>query len=359
MGYVPFSQNLIQNGSFEAFKTCPEYFTEQAYQSYVKFWDTPNIGTPDYFNSCSVKAGVPKNWMGYAQAYDGNAYMGIVACMQQMATHQIPYREYIRIGLNTSLDSGKTYYAEMHIQLGKSCVVACDGLGMYFSEEPLTANHNINYSVKPQIVTQKIENDKNNWTQICGTFKANGLEKYLIIGNFLSNDMLKYQVFDENLLLTQQTAPMAYYYIDAVAVYPFTDSLKSQCISISAQKLVRYEGNLDVNQQMVLSNLHFAIDKAKILPESFRELDQLAYELRKNQHLKISIFGHTDNTGTVEHNQKLSEDRALAVRNYLLMRGVSKFRIRAKGFGSLNPVAPNNTESGRKLNRRVEIKVFD
>ena len=352
-----YGQNLVPNSSFEDYNTCPEYFAEDAYQSYVKVWDSPNKGTPDYFNACSQNAGVPRNWVGYAETFDGSAYMGLIACMEQLDNRQIAYREYIRVQLMETLEPGKKYYASMQVQLGLSSIAASNGLGMFFTDNSMQTYESMNYPVAPQVSSVQVQQSKENWTQVCGTFEAQGGEYFLLIGNFLSNQDMKYKKFDENLIPTRHISPMAYYYIDAVEVHPYVDSLHQNCETKEEEPAIVYDGTLDTQKKMVLDNLYFETNKAVILPESYRELDQLAYELRKNQRLKLSIFGHTDDIGTDEYNQKLSEDRAIAVRNYLLKRGVSKFRMNANGFGSSQPIGSNETDKGRQQNRRVEIKV--
>ncbi|MFX8972796.1 OmpA family protein, partial [Acinetobacter baumannii] len=71
----------------------------------------------------------------------------------------------------------------------------------------------------------------------------------------------------------------------------------------------------------------------------------------------IDVYGYTDSTGSIPYNQRLSEQRAQAVANYLVGHGVAASRIRSQGFGVGNPVASNDTEDGRARNRRVEIKI--
>ncbi len=76
----------------------------------------------------------------------------------------------------------------------------------------------------------------------------------------------------------------------------------------------------------------------------------------KNKDITFSVFGYTDNVGSEEYNLKLSERRANEARKYLIERGVEADRITAKGFGKLNPTYSNDTEQGKQLNRRIEIK---
>ena len=80
--------------------------------------------------------------------------------------------------------------------------------------------------------------------------------------------------------------------------------------------------------------------------------------MRKNAKFKIQISGYTDDVGSQEDNLELSNKRAQAVVNYLVKKGISVDRMVAKGFGELDPIAPNNTESGRALNRRTTFQLI-
>jgi outer membrane protein OmpA-like peptidoglycan-associated protein len=104
-------------------------------------------------------------------------------------------------------------------------------------------------------------------------------------------------------------------------------------------------------------NILFATNKYVLLSKSFKGLDEVAQILNDDPQLKISIEGHTDNVGKDAFNQKLSENRANAVKNYLVKKGVDASRITVTGFGETVPVADNKTAAGRKQNRRVEMKL--
>ncbi|MDR0763571.1 MAG: OmpA family protein [Bacteroidales bacterium] len=111
-------------------------------------------------------------------------------------------------------------------------------------------------------------------------------------------------------------------------------------------------------EKIVLNNVFFAIDKADLRTESFVELDRLATLLIKNPALCIEVSGHTDNTGSVAHNQTLSEQRAASVVAYLIGRGVEAKRMTSIGYGSSKPVVSNDTEENRAQNRRTEVKIL-
>jgi outer membrane protein OmpA-like peptidoglycan-associated protein len=108
---------------------------------------------------------------------------------------------------------------------------------------------------------------------------------------------------------------------------------------------------------VTLSGVLFNTGQAQLKPGSTRSLEKLADALRRNPNLTVSVEGHTDNTGSAEHNEQLSERRAEAVRTALAGMGVDPSRIKTRGFGEEYPVASNTTAAGRQLNRRVEVVI--
>jgi outer membrane protein OmpA-like peptidoglycan-associated protein/tetratricopeptide (TPR) repeat protein len=109
---------------------------------------------------------------------------------------------------------------------------------------------------------------------------------------------------------------------------------------------------------IVLKNIFFETAKATLKDESKTELNKLVELLTKNPTIKIEIGGHTDNVGVDAENLKLSDARAVAVKNYLTANGISADRLSTKGYGETQPIADNNTEVGRAKNRRTEFKVI-
>ncbi|MDE3184803.1 MAG: OmpA family protein [Bacteroidota bacterium] len=114
---------------------------------------------------------------------------------------------------------------------------------------------------------------------------------------------------------------------------------------------------IEVNAKVILKNVFFDTKKTELKPESISELDNVVRLMNENPNMKILISGYTDNVGTPADNLKLSNGRALSVVNYLVAKGVKKDRLSYKGFGETNPVATNDTEEGRAINRRTEMRV--
>jgi len=113
-----------------------------------------------------------------------------------------------------------------------------------------------------------------------------------------------------------------------------------------------------VGKKVVLNNILFQTGKSILTTGSYEELDRLVGILNDNPQMRIEISGHTDNTGSPQLNLKLSEDRAKAVVEYLVKKGIERTRLEYKGFGPQQPIADNTTADGRTKNRRVEFKIL-
>ncbi|WP_439882292.1 OmpA family protein [Pontibacter sp. MBLB2868] len=109
---------------------------------------------------------------------------------------------------------------------------------------------------------------------------------------------------------------------------------------------------------VVLNNLFFDTGKYELEKESKTELNKLIKFMQQNEKVSIEISGHTDDVGADKDNQVLSEKRAKSVADYLSSHGISKNRIRFKGYGETKPVKPNTSEENRQFNRRIEMQVL-
>jgi OOP family OmpA-OmpF porin len=108
----------------------------------------------------------------------------------------------------------------------------------------------------------------------------------------------------------------------------------------------------------VLEGINFSFDKATILTSSYPVLDDAALFLKSNPKSVVEIGGHTDSVGKAAYNQKLSEKRADAVRQYLISKGIPASQMTSKGYGSSKPIADNATDAGRAKNRRIEFTIL-
>ena len=114
---------------------------------------------------------------------------------------------------------------------------------------------------------------------------------------------------------------------------------------------------IEVGQTVQLNNVLFYRSEARLIPTSYAELNKLAEMLKTNQGIYIELSGHTDNVGDPKKNLVLSEQRADAVKDYLVSQGTGTDKIKCHGYGGSKPIASNMHESTRRLNRRVEFKI--
>ena len=109
----------------------------------------------------------------------------------------------------------------------------------------------------------------------------------------------------------------------------------------------------------VLNNIFFDVDKFALKPKSLPELQKVIRFLQENPNIRVEVSGHTDNSGSTEYNKQLSQKRALAVYDYLTQMGIAKNRVIPYGYGPDKPVASNESEEGRRQNRRIEFKLIN
>ncbi|MGF1635975.1 MAG: LamG-like jellyroll fold domain-containing protein [Cyclobacteriaceae bacterium] len=135
--------------------------------------------------------------------------------------------------------------------------------------------------------------------------------------------------------------------IDATNLKPFSTVYKRL-----------YVVPFEIGESLRLNNIFFDFSKASLRRESNAELNRILPYFAKYPGLKIELAGHTDSIGSDDANKVLSENRAKSVRAYLISKGIDGAKIVASGYGEAQPVATNDTDEGRQLNRRVEFKIL-
>lgn len=133
------------------------------------------------------------------------------------------------------------------------------------------------------------------------------------------------------------------------------DAQQSGASSLGVDVVEMPDGSLKVN---IPGNVSFDTGRATLKPALLPVLDSVARSLQQHPELRVKAVGHTDNTGSVATNQKLSHDRAQAVASYLSRQGVAASRIMVEGRAATDPIGDNNTAEGRAANRRVEVYLY-
>ncbi|MBZ0201019.1 MAG: OmpA family protein [Ignavibacteriaceae bacterium] len=149
--------------------------------------------------------------------------------------------------------------------------------------------------------------------------------------------------------LTQYSSEVVRYVIDIIEVAGVEDDF----IEVNAEVM---KNKIDAEGKIALYGIYFDTDKATLKPESAPTIKEIVTLLKNNSKLNVYIVGHTDMTGSFDHNMSLSEKRAKSVVTELVNKhGIAASRLTGKGAGPLAPISSNKTEAGKKLNRRVEL----
>jgi len=341
-------ENIVPNPGFETYGGTPIgwFYKGKHFTDVMKYWDSATSASPDVFGP---KVRVPAHWaakgFGKQSAHLGKSMAGITTYgCEEGKPH---CREYVQIQLKEPLVVGQGYYAEFYVShLPRS--IQINGLGMLFSKSKIIVKTDALLDYKPHVFAQEILSaPEHKWIKVSGTFIADAEAEYLLIGNFFSDSLTQKKIPFSNCL------NYAYYYIDDVLLKktdPFVEvPIKEDdlcCISVEEGKIIQ------------LKNIFFDTDKSELLPRSYVELKKLLNLMQDYPNMVIEIRGHTDSQGESDYNIYLSRKRAKAVVEYLNDNGVNRTRTRYKGFGNTQPIASNDTETGRQLNRRVEFLII-
>lgn len=277
-----YSQNLVPNGSFEIFTQCPAngdkiYYATEWFQptKYPGGYNINQSSSTDYYNSCagnSPYTSIPKNFWGYQNTANGNAYIGMVYF--HIAGN---YREYAEVKLTENLVAGRKYHLNYYISLIDGSKYATNQFDAYFSQDSLidTSWHE-RINLVPQVINtnQTIVSDTMNWTQISESYIAVGGENFLTLGNF------HHQTLTDTIHVNPsiQSDYFAYYYIDNVSlvedsstginVFENTDfevfpNPASKDINISSKQIIEEVNLMDIRSKSVLQ-LKFLKENATI-----------------------------------------------------------------------------------------------
>ena len=330
------------------------------------------------------------------------------------------YSEYVQAVIPTGLTAGKDYEMTFKISLADYSAFATKGFGVYFSDKQLSESGNQMLTVTPQVSFSELVKDKSTWTEMKAKYTATGNEKFAIIGCFSTNysvenvgggksfgsvrsyyyissiaiveapkpdrdkdgiideldtcpDVAGVEMFkgcpdsDGDGVADKDDACPTVKGLANFAGCPDSDNdgvadNKDNCPEIAG--LVSNNGCPEVKIsekakdvfQRAMAGIQFETGKDVIKKTSYPILDNVVSVLKENPSWNVEVQGHTDNQGDATKNKTLSEKRAIAVKNYLIAKGVAN-NLKPMGFGIEKPIADNKTPTGRSKNRRVEFNV--
>lgn len=323
------AQNLVPNGGFEHIKNCPNSWVDIVQKPVALNWYSPDDGTPDYYSVCGTNAAkVPNLWSGYQLPVEGEGFAGIYNWSK------FNYREYFAVKLKEPLKKDTTYIVGFSFSNAKHSEYACFDIDLLLSKDSIISDGYFT------IIDSRLDSNKWNpitqWAKIEKTYKADGGEEFLFIGNFHASarpDTIKF--------INNYVHPMiegrSYMYIDEVVVEQL------------------YERIFPMEELFVIENIYFEFDKYILKESSFLELAKLVNYLEENIDFVLTIIGHTDERGTEEYNNQLSLERAKTVKTYLIARNIKESRVTTLGQGEYDTLEFGDSEEVRSKNRRVEF----
>ena len=340
LGTISFAQkkdkNLVPNPSFEIHKGKGAGDIKNAIP-----WT--GEGTVDFYPKIEKK-----DTSKYKGPHSGTCYAGL--------RFQAAYKEYMYVPLTEPLQKDRSYHFKMYIRLLGASTVVIKQLGVYLSDDPFKVGMTFD---EEGIIdsTYKKGISSPGWVAIQGNYIAHGGEKYMIIGNFtthMKDDFVKKHKWD--IFEFKE----AYYYIDDVSLIKkpsAADSIHGPK-SVVNKAVKMFPDSFATGQVVEIKGLQFEKDKATFAKGSYKILDELVSVLNDHPFMEIQINGYMDNQNNESKEKKLSKERAKAVVDYLSAHGIIS-PMTYKGFGSLQPIAPNDTDENRAKNQRLEILIIN
>lgn len=352
--YPVFSQNLLLNGGFEEENTCTEFSIRCAPEA----WISSSDGFSNYFKDAG-------------RAYEGQH------CMAVSAGHSRKnyQRTYIRSQLPCALRKGNSYRLTLYV---KSAHPILESMGIMFCKtDPLLSNYW--YQRTPSLYFSQGNNHftkDSSWQKVEWIYQASGEELFIQIGSFAKLDITG----PTGIKMVNQFLV----FVDAISMEPINRN-ELACSSYSFEKKKLYEQDarhsflkISLNKQrtkpetpvlqpttlpvidtLVLPDVLFATAKKELGPASHTLLDTVCANLGLKTVDSIIIEGHTDNTGTAIFNERLSQGRSETVKTYLQScPGLHRAKLVSRAWASSKPRADNETQEGRRKNRRVELIIY-
>lgn len=362
--------NLVPNPGFEQTKRLQCAWTQSAHKfndEVMIGWNSPTETTPDHFstkNDPDCWGHPSKKSKGRALPHSGDCMAGIkVYGKGNTPTY---WHEYLQIELPAPLEAGQRYVVELFALRAVFSAQASNNLGIYLSPVAVKTRDCLPLYFSPQVKEEDLM-DGSGWHNVSGIIEAKGDERYVLIGNFCTDELTKNKRMPEG-------ERGAYYFIDDVNIRLAPKGSRPSAAPTvctppppkqkvedhaSTAKVDLLEVEPEVGKHFVLNNIFFDLDKATLKVESETELERVRDLLTDYPLMRIELEAHTDDQGSDDYNVKLSEARAKAVMDWLITKKVDRERLSFKGYGETRPLVPNTSEENRAKNRRVEFKVME
>ena len=331
-------QNLILNGGFEEYKTCPSNFTNV--DATLEEVATPTSSSGDYFNSCgSSDFSIPTNFKGEQKAFEGTGYTGLYFYALN------DYREYLQLNTAKTLREKYPYKISLKVSLAEASTLALKDMAIVLTSKKVRlpnsstlTNGRLDLQEGLQFHKVKLLPDNSlantgDWITLSAEFEAKGFENHIIVGNFEANKATKLYGAERTI----RSGDFSYYYIDHFVL----------------EELPRI--NYEKDKIYVLEQNPYEPKGYKLDGKAMASVKKIFKYLKENAEVQMKITGHSDSSGTPEYNKFISSLRARAVALYLKKLGIEDDRIVWEGVGDSKPLRNGKVKQGHLADRRVEF----
>lgn len=337
------AQNLVVNPGFEKSESGKSGL---AISANVQGWSVPSRGTTDYIRPTSKER--------KEQAQDIPAYAHIIpyeekACAGFHGTFS--GHEYLCGTLSAPLVKDSVYTVSFALAAAFGYEFDPERIGVFFTNENnpyyRSGDDSEKIAVVPQVNLQSAEviSETGYWKVYSMNYTARGGELRFIIGDFT-----------DKFVRGMEGKQADYFFIDSVYIGidknipEKTESDTLMVILGGTPEPGSPDTMIAAGKTLTLENIYFETNKSRILPESYQPLYDIIVQMKLQPDLKVEIVGHTDKHGDPKANQKLSEERAKAVAEFFISKGIDATRITTRGEGQSKPVSEQDHQ-----NRRVEF----
>jgi OmpA-OmpF porin, OOP family len=379
------SQNLVVNPSFEMAADSNDLIPPGEFAvTKAKGWSLPSRAQASLYSSIPMMATLNRamnRWKFTAK--EGNNVVGITTYGTLGGNEKNELREYVQGSLTRPLAIGKKYIVSYFVHFH---VEGSNNIGVSFAKAPLSTDSIFRLPLKPLVNHTSVipYSSTNIWQLVRDSFVAREPYKHFIIGNFFTNRETKvesnkyhyHKAYLDNIaieeaaddkmpprtfdLVTENDVPTPIVVKEKPKEAIVLSDIKVLDNKVADAKKPETTPNPTAlkGDVLVLDKVFFPYNASTLEGASSAQLDKLVAYLHYNTTMKILVKGHTSSEGSEAYNQKLSENRAQAVVNYLIDKGIKVERLAFKGYGKTMPVYPNDTEENRHKNRRVEFEIM-
>lgn len=343
------SENLVQNGSFESLSG---KVRKLGGIDAATGWVSPTGARADLFTPVAKVEDIntPVNVYGQEDPKDGSNYAGIVAYSYN---DKMP-RTYLMTKLDAPLKKGMTYCVKFNVVLAELSKYAVSEVGAHISKKPFGTDEKTSIIDKTHIKhgRNKVFNGMYGWDLICGSFVAEGGEKYITIGNFTNNKDIEPAKSKKPAEIRGNQIIAAYYYVDDVVVTLVKDGADCDCGAGEASirefsntvyaKTVQLTDKMTAEQKVAAQTLYFGFGKSLIQPAGNVSLDLILTLMRENPNTMLEITGHADDNEVQEGAKnsiyaEMDEKRIEKVKEFFVENKIPENRIKTNAVGSSSP----------------------